>query len=199
MPFTEDEVRQIMEAIERSDWDEVHVRSDGLTLVVSKSGPPTLTPAAPPTAEGAPAPPARAVAARTPAAVAWPQSDEPLEVIDEAHAETPAPATSHARRADVTTVLAPSLGLFWRSPKPGAPPFVEVGDPVEADSTVCIVEVMKLMNHVKAGSAGVVSAIHAENGEMVEYGQPLVTITPDTGTPRTPGTPETGTPRTPGE
>jgi acetyl-CoA carboxylase biotin carboxyl carrier protein len=112
-------------------------------------------------------------------APSWPEGGEPYEVFDEAHAATPSPATSHARRADVTTVLAPSLGLFWRSPKPGAPPFVEVGDRVEADSTVCIVEVMKLMNHVKAGCAGVVSAIHAQNGEMVEYGEPLITIAPE--------------------
>lgn len=184
MPFTEDEVRQIMEAIERSDWEEVHLKSDGLTLVVSKSGLPTLTaPAATAVAEAPAAPPAVLPAGArppTPAAVSWPQSDEPLEVIDEAHAETPAPATSAARRAGVNTVLAPSLGLFWRSPKPGAPPFVEVGDRVEADATVCIVEVMKLMNHVKAGTAGVVTAIHANNGEMVEFGQPLLTITPET-------------------
>ena len=188
MPFTEDEVRQIMEAIERSDWEEVHLRSDGFTLVVSKSGPPTL---AAPVAAAAAAAPAAALAAGTrppsPAAVSWPQSDEPLEVIDEAHAETPAPATSAAGRAGVNTVLAPSLGLFWRSPKPGAPPFVEVGDRVDADSTVCIVEVMKLMNHVKAGTAGVVTAIHADNGEMVEFGQPLLTITPETGTTGTQG------------
>jgi biotin carboxyl carrier protein len=54
-----------------------------------------------------------------------------------------------------------------------------VGDRVEPDSTVCIVEVMKLMNHVKAGCAGVVAAIHPNNGDMVEYGQPLVTIAID--------------------
>ena len=56
---------------------------------------------------------------------------------------------------------------------------MEVGDAVDADSTVCIVEVMKLMNHVKAGTTGVVTAVHVENGEMVEYGQPLVSIAPD--------------------
>ena len=179
MPFTEEEVRQILEAIERSDWDEVHLQSDGLTLVVSKSGPPTLGAPPPAAAEAAAALPPAGAVGRPPRATSWPGSDEPYEVMDEAHAETPAPATSHARRADVTTVLAPSLGLFWRSPKPGAPPFVEVGDRVEAETTVGIVEVMKLMNQVKAGCAGVVSAIHPDNGEMVEYGQPLVTIAPE--------------------
>ena len=72
-------------------------------------------------------------------------------------------------------VTAPSVGLFWRSPKPGAPPFVEVGDEVGPDDTVCIVEVMKLMNHVRAGTAGTVRAVHPENGQMVEHGDPLFT------------------------
>ena len=193
MPYTEEEVRQILAAIERSDWEEVRLEADGLTLVVSKSGPPTLGPIGATAAAGAPAEgtvPAGAVPAvasmtAVPAArpadpqASWPQGNDPIEVIDEAHASTPTPATSHARRADVSTVLAPSLGLFWRSPKPGAPPFVDVGDRVDADSTVCIVEVMKLMNHVKAGCTGVVTAIHANNGEMVEYGQPLITIAPE--------------------
>jgi acetyl-CoA carboxylase biotin carboxyl carrier protein len=183
VPYTEEEVRQIMEAIERSDWEEVHLRSDGFTLVVSKSGPPTLatTTAAPAEAPAAPAALPSATRPPTPASVAWPQSDEPMEVIDEARAETTAPASAARRAGGGNTVLAPSLGLFWRSPKPGAPPFVEVGDAVDADSTVCIVEVMKLMNHVKAGTTGVVTAIHVENGEMVEYGQPLVSIAPDPG------------------
>jgi acetyl-CoA carboxylase biotin carboxyl carrier protein len=75
-------------------------------------------------------------------------------------------------------VTAPSVGLFWRSPKPGAPPFVEVGDEVRPDDTVCIVEVMKLMNHVRAGVAGTVRAVHPQNGEMVEHGDPLFTIEP---------------------
>ena len=75
-------------------------------------------------------------------------------------------------------VTAPSVGLFWRSPKPGAPPFVEVGDEVRPDDTVCIVEVMKLMNHVRAGVAGTVRAVHPENGQMVEHGDPLFTIEP---------------------
>jgi acetyl-CoA carboxylase biotin carboxyl carrier protein len=189
VPFTEDEVREILSAIERSDWEEVRLESDGLTLVVSKSGPPTLGPAAVAQAADAPptdvtVPPAalpagRATAPPPPGGTSWPDGGQPYEVFEEVHGTTATPATSHARRADMSTVLAPSLGLFWRSPKPGAQPFVDVGDRVDVDSTVCIVEVMKLMNHVKAGCTGVVSTIHVENGEMVEYGQPLITIAPE--------------------
>jgi acetyl-CoA carboxylase biotin carboxyl carrier protein len=77
------------------------------------------------------------------------------------------------------TVTAPLLGTFYRRPKPGEPPFVQVGDRVEADTVVCIVEVMKLMNSVHAGQAGSVVAIHADDGELVEFGATLVSIQPD--------------------
>lgn len=77
-----------------------------------------------------------------------------------------------------TVIESPSVGLFWRSPSPGAPPFVEVGAAVAAGDTVAIVEVMKLMNHVAAPTDGVVSAILVENGGPVEFGQTIVTIDP---------------------
>ena len=70
------------------------------------------------------------------------------------------------------------MGLFWRAPSPGAPPFVELGGRVAAGDTVAIVEVMKLMNHVRAGVAGTVLAVHPENGQMVEHGDPLFTVEP---------------------
>ncbi len=73
-------------------------------------------------------------------------------------------------------VLSPLLGVYYRAPKPGEPPFVEVGQFVEDDSIVGIVEVMKLMNTVRAGASGVITAIHAPNAEMVEYEQPLIRI-----------------------
>jgi acetyl-CoA carboxylase biotin carboxyl carrier protein len=171
VPFTEDEIRHIVEAIEHSEWDEVRLVADGTTLVVSRSGETTLAAAGATAAVSAPAPAAEKPRKAAPTAAVEPP-------LDEVHGQTAGPpaATEHH---EVTTVAAPSLGLFWRSPKPGAPPFVEVGDRVEADSTVGIVEVMKLMNHVKAGCDGVVSAIHPDNGAMVEYGQPLVTIAID--------------------
>lgn len=78
-----------------------------------------------------------------------------------------------------TRVESPSVGLFWRSPSPGAPPFVEVGQQVSAGDTVAIVEVMKLMNHVAAPVDGVVTAILVENGASVEYGQTIVIVDPE--------------------
>lgn len=80
--------------------------------------------------------------------------------------------------ADTVAVESPMLGTFYRCPKPGEPPFVQVGDSVAADTVVGIVEVMKLMNSVTAGVAGTVLAIEAGDGELVEPGTTLVRIQP---------------------
>ena len=75
-----------------------------------------------------------------------------------------------------TKVIAPLLGTFYSTPKPGDPAFVKIGDRVTADTVVCIVEVMKLMNSVTAGVAGVIAAVHVRDGDLVEHGQPLFTV-----------------------
>jgi acetyl-CoA carboxylase biotin carboxyl carrier protein len=95
-----------------------------------------------------------------------------------------APATTKDAAAEPGTVdgvvvRAQTLGVFWRSPQPGAAPFVEVGDIVAADSPLGIVEVMKMMTRIEPGIAGRVVAIHVENGDVVEFDQPLVTIAPE--------------------
>lgn len=96
----------------------------------------------------------------------------------------PEPAASSASAAitewpaDSTVVKSPMVGTFYRSPEPGAKTFVEVGDAVEAEATVCIIEVMKLMNSIAAGAGGVVTHVLVEDGDPVEYGQPLIVIAP---------------------
>jgi oxaloacetate decarboxylase (Na+ extruding) subunit alpha len=75
-------------------------------------------------------------------------------------------------------VEAPMVGVFYRAPQPGAPPFVEVGDAVAAGQTLCILEAMKLMNEVKAETEGVVRTIHVQNGQPVEFGQALFDLEP---------------------
>jgi biotin carboxyl carrier protein len=77
----------------------------------------------------------------------------------------------------LVTIESPMLGTFYRAEAPGQPSFVEVGSRVESDTTVCIIEVMKMMNSVPAGVAGTVAEICAENGELVEYGAPLFKVT----------------------
>ena len=73
-------------------------------------------------------------------------------------------------------VKSPMVGTFYRSPSPDAAAFVEVGQSVRAGDVLCIVEAMKMMNQIEADRAGTVTAIHVENGEPVEFDQPLITI-----------------------
>jgi biotin carboxyl carrier protein len=76
-------------------------------------------------------------------------------------------------------IESPSVGLFWRAPAPGAPPFVDLGQHVAAGDTLAIVEVMKLMNHVASPVAGIVKAILADDGSTVEYRQPILVVDPE--------------------
>ncbi|MBU6493705.1 MAG: acetyl-CoA carboxylase biotin carboxyl carrier protein [Burkholderiales bacterium] len=73
-------------------------------------------------------------------------------------------------------VTSPMVGTFYRAPSPGADPFVQVGDTVKEGQTLCIIEAMKLLNEIEADKAGVVKEILGENGQAVEYGQPLFVI-----------------------
>ncbi|NYT50869.1 acetyl-CoA carboxylase biotin carboxyl carrier protein, partial [Parapusillimonas granuli] len=73
-------------------------------------------------------------------------------------------------------VKAPMVGTFYRAPNPGASPFVEVGQAVKEGEPLCIIEAMKLLNEIEADKAGVIKEILVENGEPVEYGQPLFVI-----------------------
>jgi acetyl-CoA carboxylase biotin carboxyl carrier protein len=88
-----------------------------------------------------------------------------------------APAEEPAAAADGSaTIDAPMLGTFYRANAPGQQPFVEVGSEVGDDTVVCLIEVMKMMNAVKAGMAGTVVAVCADNAEVVESGQPLFRV-----------------------
>ena len=92
----------------------------------------------------------------------------------------PTPArTARAPAEGLVEVLSPLLGVFYRAPKPGELAFVEVGDRVEEDTIVGIIEVMKLMNSARAGVRGEVVEILAVNGEMVEHGEVLLLVRPD--------------------
>ena len=86
--------------------------------------------------------------------------------------------TIHETREGLVAVTAPMTGTFYRSPAPGEPPFVEIGDKVEPSSTVCIIEVMKLFNSIPAGVAGEVTDINIENEGAVTAGQTCIWIKP---------------------
>lgn len=118
------------------------------------------------------------------AAEAPPTAPAPVHVP----APAPAPATAAHPGAQATTaasqdqdlhiIPSPIVGTFYRSPSPNADPFVKIGSNVEQDSVVCIIEAMKLMNEIQAEASGEVVKIYVENGQPVEYGQPLFGIKP---------------------
>ncbi len=87
-----------------------------------------------------------------------------------------APEPGAAEQADGHTVKSPMVGIFYRSSSPGAGAFVEVGQSVNAGDTLCIIEAMKLLNEIEAEVSGTVKAILVDNGQPVEYGQPLFLI-----------------------
>jgi acetyl-CoA carboxylase biotin carboxyl carrier protein len=90
-----------------------------------------------------------------------------------AAAALPAPA---ADKVEGHVVKSPMVGTFYRAPSPGAKVFVEVGDKVEPGATLCIIEAMKLLNEIEADQGGTVKEIYVENGQPVEYGEPLFLI-----------------------
>ena len=86
------------------------------------------------------------------------------------------PPPPPAPPAASSEIEAPMLGTFYRTESPAHPPFVAVGDRVEPDSVVCLIEVMKLMNHIQAGVSGTIVEVLAQSGELVEFGQPLFRV-----------------------
>lgn len=118
----------------------------------------------------APAPPLQPAAAPAPAPT-------PPAPVAPAPTEKPAQAPPALEaEEDGHVVLAPMVGTFYAAATPGAAPYVQVGDQVSEGDTLCIIEAMKMMNQIEADTSGVVKSIRAQNGEPVEFGQPLFVI-----------------------
>jgi acetyl-CoA carboxylase biotin carboxyl carrier protein len=101
---------------------------------------------------------------------------EPATSLVAANGVAAAAPTAAPLGTEGHVVKSPMVGTFYRSASPGAKPFVEVGDSVQVGDPLCIIEAMKLMNEIEADAAGTVKAILIENGQPVEYGQPLLVI-----------------------
>jgi acetyl-CoA carboxylase biotin carboxyl carrier protein len=157
MTLTARDIAEITRLLEDSSFDELELEIDGLKIHLRRGGAPVsrngaregLTPLAAPQ-------PAAPIAAKAGAG----GSVRAAQPVDPA----------------LTEVRAPLLGTFYRAPKPGAPPFVDVGASVEPDTVIGIIEVMKLMNAVRAGTRGVVREIRARDGTLVEYGETLLLV-----------------------
>jgi len=159
---------QLIEVIKSaSDFNDFHLRMGEIEIELRRGG---GTGAAP-----AQAVPAAAPAPSTPTPAAVPA---PAPAQDPVQAAAPAAAAAPDYPPDAILVKSPMVGTFYRSPEPGAPPFADVGQRVEAGATVCIIEVMKLMNSLPAEQAGTVAEVLVEDGMPVEFGQVLMVLRP---------------------
>jgi acetyl-CoA carboxylase biotin carboxyl carrier protein len=146
-------VKKLIELLDESGVAEIEIKEGEESVRISRQSQFSQPMMAPPPAYPAPAP----AAAPTPVAEA-PVAEAAVETIE-----------GHA-------IKSPMVGTFYRAASPGATPFVEVGQTVSAGDTLCIIEAMKLLNQIEADKSGKVKAILVENGQPVEYDQPLFII-----------------------
>ena len=145
-------LKTLIDLVSESNVSELEITEAEGKVRIVKSGPTVVQPYVPAAA------PAPAAAPSQPAA---------------AVAELPAPAAAEIKGH---VVKSPMVGTFYRSSSPGAKPFVEVGSQVKEGETICIIEAMKILNEIEADKSGTVTRILGENGQAVEYGQPLFVI-----------------------
>ena len=149
-------VKKLIELLEESNIDEIEIKEGEESVRISRNGANAYAAGAPQPIYAHPAP-APAAPAATPAA--------PVANADTA----PAASSGHV-------VKSPMVGTFYRSPSPTSAPFIEIGQSVKVGDVVCIVEAMKMMNQIEADKSGTVEAILVEDGEPVEFDQPLFSI-----------------------
>lgn len=149
-------VKKLIELLEESGIAEIEIHEGEESVRISRQSQAAAVFAAP-------------AAAPAPVMTSAPVSDAP---------SVPAAPAAEPAAEEITghTVNAPMVGTFYRAPSPGTKSFVEVGQSVNVGDTLCIIEAMKLLNQIEADKAGVVSSILCENGQPVEYGQPLFVI-----------------------
>ena len=153
------ELRELAELVNEHGFTDFEFENENIRIRLSKTAPAQFVQALPPVS----AAPVSATPQTSPASV----SNAPENVS----AEIPVDAD-----ADLFKITSPIVGTFYRSPSPDKPPYVEEGDKVSESTVVCIVEAMKLMNEIQAETSGEVVRIYVENGQPVEYGQPLFGI-----------------------
>jgi len=153
MTLTAKDVAEIMRLLEQSSFDSLSLEIDGVKLNLQRGSTAPARPISTPTE----APPA----------------------VESQLAQPTARKSKSPSEPGLAEVASPLLGIFYRAPKPGEPPFVEVGSKIDKDTVVGIIEVMKLMNSVHAGVKGEVVEILAVNAALVEYGEILLRVRPE--------------------
>ncbi len=154
MTLTAKDVAEILRLLESSSFDSLSLEMNGVKLNLQRGS----------------AAPAQSVMA---------SAETPRPAVESQPLRSAARKTKAPSEPGLAEVTSPLLGIFYRAPKPGEPPFVEVGSKVNEDTVVGIIEVMKLMNSVHAGVKGEVAEILAENAALVEYGEALLRVRPE--------------------
>jgi acetyl-CoA carboxylase biotin carboxyl carrier protein len=156
------ELNDLLRLLAERDIMEFELEEQGMKLRIRKAATPAQAPA--------PAPLAQALPAPVPGNTNGPAPTQ-------AEAAPPAPPT--AEEAGLSVMKSPMVGTFYRAAEPTAAPFVSAGDRVRVGQVICIIEAMKLMNELEAEVAGEIVRVHPENGQPVQFGDPLFTIRPE--------------------
>jgi acetyl-CoA carboxylase biotin carboxyl carrier protein len=159
MDLTQEEVLKILSIIEKSNFDYMQLQVGELKLTVSKGGFIGGAPAAEPAKEQSKPQPAQA------------QPAAPKAASAQAKPREKASSGGHE-------ITAPMVGTFYAAPEPGAKPFVELGAEIDEETTVGLIEVMKVFNAVQSRVRGKIVEVLVQNGQFVEYGQPLIVVEP---------------------
>jgi acetyl-CoA carboxylase biotin carboxyl carrier protein len=146
------EIKAVIDLMKKHDLSVFEIEKEGFRLKLQR---------------GVSAPQATTV---TPAAASEPAKGAPTG------AESPVPAPKSIESVPTKEIVSPMVGTFYRAASPDAPPFVDVGKAVTADTVVCIIEAMKVMNEIKAEISGVIAEVIAENGKPVQFGQALFRV-----------------------
>ncbi|GAB7387154.1 acetyl-CoA carboxylase biotin carboxyl carrier protein [Bacillaceae bacterium] len=180
--FKLNEIRELIRMVDRSGIAELRIeKEDGGKLVIRKQElPAAALPAVPLAADAQQAQP-QAQGPGPGQGDAPPSPPAPASVLPQTAATQPAVPEQPARAAEegLHKIVSPMVGTFYRAPAPDAEPFVKKGDRVKEDTVVCIIEAMKLFNEIEAEVSGEIVDILVENGQLVEYGQPLFLVKKD--------------------
>ncbi|MED3717044.1 acetyl-CoA carboxylase biotin carboxyl carrier protein [Geobacillus thermodenitrificans] len=168
------EIRELIRLVDQSSIDEfvyeqgetkVHMKKAATAVAAEPTVAVQATPAAPVVVEPTPtAPPVQTAAPEAPA----PEAEKPA-----------APEVKQAPEGNFHQITSPMVGTFYAAPAPDKPPYVKPGDKVKKDTVVCIIEAMKLFNEIEAEVDGEIVEVLVQNGQLVEYGQPLFLVKPE--------------------
>jgi len=158
--MTLDQIKELIEFIREHDLSEFELEQDGVKIRIKT----VSATVAPPVSYAPPH------ASHLPAAAAVPESSQT------SMAPSPPPPAAIDEGPELAIVKSPIVGTFYRSPEPGAPPFIEVGATVRKGEVLCIIEAMKLMNEIDSEYDGEVVSAYVENGQAVQYGERLFAI-----------------------